>query len=373
LITRPNAYVAVLCLLAAALTAGEVTRGATSPTEPALVLALVGLIFLGRIAAAVEGIPSAFSSASVFLFAGAILTPGWTGSELLLAIGAQQVVTLMSGKARAWPWRGWLLEVSAAAISAALAQGVWSAPWSLARAYVPRSLFGVAAAVLFVAVWQCLAAGQVMLSRRVSLRRTNLVDLGSWAVELVLAFMGLVLAMLWPTDPWLAVCSTGPLLLIYQALRVPQLELEARTDGKTGLYNARHFAILFAGEIERAYRHEHPLALLMCDMDYLRVVNNTYGHAAGDVVIAGLARIIRGIIRETDIAARFGGEEYIVLAPELDYPEALAMAERLRAAVEGAAFRVPTSLDPIRVTVSIGVAVFPLAGVYEATLQHAAD
>ncbi|HVA92990.1 MAG TPA: diguanylate cyclase [Chloroflexota bacterium] len=368
-----NLYVAVLWMLAGTLTVGADIRGATATVEPALVVALIGLIFSGRVAATVDGAASAFSSSTIFLFAGVILTPGWTGPELLLAIMGQQVWVLMSGRYRAWPWRMWLVEVSVAAICAALARDVWLVHWTFVRAYVPRSLVGIAAVLVFVAGGQCLSAGMAVLGRRVSLRRTHVCDLGYWAVELVLAGMGLVLAILWPVDPWLAACSAAPILLIYQALRVPQLELEARTDGKTGLYNARHFSILFANEIERAYRHEQPLALLMCDMDYLRVVNNTYGHAAGDVVIAGLARIIRGVIRETDIAARFGGEEYIVLAPELEYPEALTLAERLRGEVEAAAFSVSTSPEPIRVTVSIGVAVFPFAGVYEANLQHSAD
>jgi diguanylate cyclase (GGDEF)-like protein len=239
--------------------------------------------------------------------------------------------------------------------------------------YIPRSLVGLGAALLFVASRQLLQASMATLRRGMHIRGTQIADPGYWAVELVLASMGLVLALLWPRDHWLAALSVLPVLLTYQGLRVPQLEKEARTDGKTGLFNARYFGTLFSREIERAFRLERPLAFIMCDMDYLRNVNNLHGHAAGDLVISGLASILKREIRETDIAARFGGEEYIVLAPGLALAKAMALAERLRRAVERAEFSVPTSADPIRVTMSIGVAVFPYAGVSETTLQHAAD
>jgi diguanylate cyclase (GGDEF)-like protein/putative nucleotidyltransferase with HDIG domain len=115
------------------------------------------------------------------------------------------------------------------------------------------------------------------------------------------------------------------------------------------------------------------LSLLMADLDLLRDVNNTYGHLAGDAVLTGVADVFRAELRHYDVPARFGGEEFSILLPETPREQALEIAERIRRAVEGRAFEVDTCSEPIRATVSIGVATFPADGEDGNGLMHQAD
>jgi two-component system cell cycle response regulator len=128
----------------------------------------------------------------------------------------------------------------------------------------------------------------------------------------------------------------------------------------TGLYNRRHFQERFAAEVAVAHRHGRALSLLMIDVDHFKRVNDKHGHLAGDEVLKTVARALQQGIRIEDILARFGGEEFVVLAREAELEEAMSVAERLRQLVEVAQTRwesngqsVPVG---ITVTVSIGVA-----------------
>lgn len=130
----------------------------------------------------------------------------------------------------------------------------------------------------------------------------------------------------------------------------------ATTDAVTGLYN-RHFmsnhlqALLASG-----VRTTKPVSLMMMDIDFFKSVNDSYGHAAGDDVLQDFAsRIVRNI-RGIDLAARFGGEEFVVIMPDTDTDMAMVIAERLRTAVETKPFEVGAPDGPKRITVSIGVA-----------------
>ena len=143
---------------------------------------------------------------------------------------------------------------------------------------------------------------------------------------------------------------------------MPQLQAEARVDPKTGLFNARHFAAALTEELGRAQRFERPMSLIMADLDLLRDINNTYGHLAGDAVLKGIAEVFRAELRHYDVPARFGGEEFAILLPETPPEQALEIAERIRRAVAERLFDVETSSEPIRATVSIGVAGYPKDG-----------
>ncbi|MDW8234172.1 MAG: diguanylate cyclase, partial [Roseiflexaceae bacterium] len=128
----------------------------------------------------------------------------------------------------------------------------------------------------------------------------------------------------------------------------------ATTDHLTGLFNRHHFFALAPRELERARRYRRSVALLVIDVDYFKVINDTYGHNAGDAVLRSIAERMRRELRDADILARLGGEEFIALLPETNLTGALRVAERLRAAIEGS----PISLHahPVRVTISIGCA-----------------
>ena len=125
-------------------------------------------------------------------------------------------------------------------------------------------------------------------------------------------------------------------------------------------------------EIDRATRFRRPLSVLMADLDHLREINNTRGHLAGDQVIRRVAEAIRRAVREYDLAARFGGDEFAVLMPESTLPDAVVVAERIRREVESLS-DTATAGQSIPVTVSVGVAQFPRDGRTATDLLQAAD
>lgn len=131
------------------------------------------------------------------------------------------------------------------------------------------------------------------------------------------------------------------------------MERMAKTDSLTELSSRREFIQEADLEIARAHRYENSLSALILDVDYFKAINDTHGHAVGDLALKALAACIRQELREVDIVGRWGGEEFVALLPETDISRARDAAERLRAAV--AAITVPAGVDvPITMTVSIG-------------------
>src|SRR4029078_177120 len=186
------------------------------------------------------------------------------------------------------------------------------------------ALAGLAAGPSIVAVNHLLMAPMLHLARGHSMRESGLFSFPSLSTDLVLAMLGAAMAAFWTANPWLIPFAVAPLLLIHRSLSVPQLQEEARVDPKTGLFNARHFALALNEELLRAERFERPLSLVMADLDLLRDINNTYGHLAGDAVLQGIAEIFRSHLRHYDVPARFGGEEVAILLPETQAAEACA-------------------------------------------------
>jgi diguanylate cyclase (GGDEF)-like protein len=231
----------------------------------------------------------------------------------------------------------------------------------------------VASAVTYVTVNHLMVGLALVLARGVSWKESGILDVENLSIEAILLFMGAVTAVLWTINPWLILPALSPLVLMYKALMIPQLKRDAQIDAKTGLFNARHFTVLFTAEVERAQRFSRPLSLIMADLDLLRNINNTYGHLAGDLVLGEMGRVIKETIREYDIAGRFGGEEFAIVLPEVDLEEARVVSERLREVVESTHVMVGTSAAPIHVTMSLGVATLnPVASTLN-SLLHEAD
>jgi diguanylate cyclase (GGDEF)-like protein/putative nucleotidyltransferase with HDIG domain len=238
---------------------------------------------------------------------------------------------------------------------------------------VDYALAGFAAAAAIVIVNHALMAPMLHLARGHSIRESGLFSFPSLSTDLVLAMLGVGMAAFWAWNPWLIPFAVAPLLLIHRSLSVPQLQEEARVDPKTGLFNARHFAVALNEELVRAERFERPLSLVMADLDLLRDINNTYGHLAGDAVLQGIAEVFRAQLRHYDVPARFGGEEFAILLPETPPEQAFEIAERIRRTVAASAFDVETSSEPIRATISIGIAGYPRDGSDANELIHQAD
>ena len=233
------------------------------------------------------------------------------------------------------------------------------------------ALAGTAAAIVLVVLNSALIAPMIRLVNGHPMRQ--LFSYQTLSTEFVFAALGVILAAFWTGNPWLVPFAIAPLLLIHRALSVPQLQAEARVDPKTGLFNARYFASALSEELGRAERFERPLSLIMADLDLLREINNTYGHLAGDAVLKGIAEVFRAELRHYDVPARFGGEEFSILLPETPPEQAMEIAERIRRAVAEKLYDVETSSEPIRATVSIGVAGYPKDAQDPNALIHQAD
>jgi diguanylate cyclase (GGDEF)-like protein/putative nucleotidyltransferase with HDIG domain len=365
---RAAAYF-VLVALVAAVTVGPLiaklgtdTRGWTTFVVLALIAA-VAQLFVVRTPR-----NQSYHTTIVFLIPAAMLLP----PELVALVGIMQHIPEWLKHRYAWYIEtfnvcNWTLSMLAAYVAFHGVTGLTPAN------HVDYALAGLAAAGAIVAVNHLLMAPMLHLARGHSLRESGLFSYQSLSTDLVLAMLGVALAVLWSTNPWLIPFAVAPLLLIHRSLSVPQLQEEARVDAKTGLFNARHFAQALNEELLRAERFERPLSLVMADLDLLRDINNTYGHLAGDAVLQGIAEVFRAHLRHYDVPARFGGEEFAILLPETTPEQAFEIAERIRRTVADRTFDVETSSEPIRATISIGVAAFPRDGADANELIHQAD
>lgn len=226
---------------------------------------------------------------------------------------------------------------------------------------------------LFLGTQTLLLAWGLKLAMGQPVRASGLFAPTKLFVEIGLVCVGLLFATSWSIHPLYGILAALPLALVFQALHVPNLKEEAATDPKTGLANMRHFNFVFARELDRAQRNATPISVLMCDLDYLRNINNTYGHQAGDAVLLGIANIIRRAIRSNDVGARFGGEEFVVLLTDTDADGALVVAERIRNELEQSGFETGKPIAPIKATISIGIASLPTHGRTAEELLHEAD
>jgi diguanylate cyclase (GGDEF)-like protein len=143
-----------------------------------------------------------------------------------------------------------------------------------------------------------------------------------------------------------------------------QMYESALRDGLTKAFNKKYFTDRLESEYTFSARHGTPLALVLFDIDHFKKVNDTYGHQAGDHVLAEISTLLSGTLRAEDVFARYGGEEFAVICRGSDMNQALVVGERLRKAVE--AYRFVYSGTPIPVTISVGVAVLPNPAVKDA-------
>jgi diguanylate cyclase (GGDEF)-like protein len=131
------------------------------------------------------------------------------------------------------------------------------------------------------------------------------------------------------------------------------------TDDLTGIFNRRYFHQCFEREIQRAKRYKHSLSILMLDIDNFKTYNDINGHIQGDEVLKRVAVILERILRKTDLIARFGGEEFIIMLPEISMDQSGKVANKLRQEIEKITFEHEDTLPGGHITISIGFSVFP--------------
>lgn len=135
-----------------------------------------------------------------------------------------------------------------------------------------------------------------------------------------------------------------------------KLDMISRTDELTGLPNRRDMNETIANEIGRTQRSKKPFCFIFVDIDHFKIINDTYGHACGDIILKSVSQTIRGLLRKYDVFARYGGEEFLTLLPETDLEGAAAVAERFRRQIE--MMTVHYADHTINVTITLGVSLF---------------
>lgn len=150
-----------------------------------------------------------------------------------------------------------------------------------------------------------------------------------------------------------------------------ELKRLAQTDPLTGLFNAGQFGLLLDQHLERSRSTGDPTSLIMLDLDHLKSINDTHGHPAGTAVLAAVGRTLRGCIRGSDVAARYGGDEFAAILSGADHQRAQSVAERILGAIQG--LRVDAGGKSIAPTVSIGLATSGAGRLDQDALLRAAD
>jgi diguanylate cyclase (GGDEF)-like protein len=248
----------------------------------------------------------------------------------------------------------------------------------------PKELFVVSMAILaYATVNTGLVAAAIALSAPPR-RPSPALLIGHWddnMLELATLCLGALTAFALGTHPWLVPLVLAPLLVLHRAVLVRQLEEVASTDSKTGLLNAAAWHARAAKALRRAQRGRVGAAVLILDLDHFKAVNDDHGHLAGDEVLSAVASALRAEVREHDLVGRFGGEEFVVLLPDLGRDpdgaaELYAVAERIRHRISTLSVAVSTpngSLTIAGLSVSVGCAAYPDHGMGLEHVLEAAD
>ena len=164
----------------------------------------------------------------------------------------------------------------------------------------------------------------------------------------------------------------GGIALLNHGL-MEEKEKKANSDGLTELINKRYLKVLLGEEIHKAEVQHQPMSLFIFDLDHFKKFNDSYGHLTGDIVLQGTAEVLRRTLRDTDIAARWGGEEFLVILPNTPKEGAWTAAEKIREALGQQLFQNEDGNPVTKVTLSGGVATFPEDGRQQTELVAAAD
>ncbi|WP_330840983.1 GGDEF domain-containing protein [Actinophytocola sp.] len=242
----------------------------------------------------------------------------------------------------------------------------------------PLSYRATAAILVAALVFELVNLLGVATSIFLHTQQRSFTDLvGTWddnALELVTLCLGGLTATALVYQPLLVLLIYPPLLLLHRHVLIKQLEAAVSTDEKTGLFNNTSWHHIANRELDRAKRTSGSLAIFMIDIDHFKKINDTHGHLVGDAVLKVVATTINHNVRDYDSVGRFGGEEFVVLLPDIGGQDVNEVAERVRHAVTQLAIPVGDDSTTIEgLSVSVGTAVYPFSGTALDNLIHAAD
>lgn len=270
------------------------------------------------------------------------------------------------------PFRGPDYNVAASilCVSAAGRLVQWLGTLGSTNLWLTVSLLPVALA--FMVIQYSLLMVLVCLDKQVTPRQSGLLHTDELLGDAMMTLVGALMGRLYVLDPSTILLTIVPLAFLQRMLQRMQQAKLAHVDPKTELYNYRYLDRALSDEVRKATQNGRPLTLIFGDMDYLRDINNTYGHLAGDRALKAVASIFRRHAGSSDVAARFGGEEFVLLMPGTLEEEALEVAERIRR--DTAAERLDTDDGgAFSVTISLGLASFPRDATTVQGLIKAAD
>lgn len=237
------------------------------------------------------------------------------------------------------------------------------------------TILSVATAMLAYAV---VNTGVLFVAIYLAVRPPRLRDLSdNWrdlSLEVATLCLGGLAAAALLSEPLLTILVLPPMFVLQRSVLTKELEVAATTDAKTGLLNAATWQHVAQRELARADREDQPAAVLIIDMDNFKLVNDTYGHIAGDAVLRAAAGCLADEMRRYDAIGRFGGEEFVAVLADVDQAAAVAISERIRERIGTLAVPRHDGESPITaLSASIGVACYPAHASTVEDLLHAAD
>jgi diguanylate cyclase (GGDEF)-like protein/putative nucleotidyltransferase with HDIG domain len=308
-------------------------------------------------------------SISWMIFGFAILNLGVPGALLIILV-SHVVEWIVHG----YPWYIPLFNIANYAIAALCSGFLYEFIHSSIAISALVDVFGIVFAMAVFTLLNHLLVGIVInFARGQNFSESGIFGSLTLIIDYTLLCLGGLSAILFETNTAMVLLPLLPLYLIHKTLKLPALERETQLDAKTGLINTRYFNESLERELERANRFDRPITIVMADLDFLRNINNNYGHIAGDEVLIGIANILKSSFRGYDTVARFGGEEFSILVPEATPEQVFPRIDRIRRTIEETRFEISTSATPISATMSFGIAGRQGQDINMTELVHNAD
>jgi diguanylate cyclase (GGDEF)-like protein len=266
-------------------------------------------------------------------------------------------------------------------LASAAAAAVLRAGGLFAEPRVPTGMWSLLVVVAAAATWwlvnYALVVGAILLATPEATAPEALGELSDQLVVCAGLGLGIAVAALQSSYPWVVPVLMVTVLALHRGLLLPQYQRAAGTDVKTGLATPSYWASAVPAELARAETLNSTVGLLMLDLDRFKVINDTYGHPAGDRALRAAAECVRSEVRQGDLVARLGGDELAVLLPGATEAEVLEVAERIRARLTGLTVIVGGAQERSEVIngipASMGAAVYPDVAATMDQLVLAAD